>query len=391
MSEQPHEPQGPGAASASSPQTPPGGPTSGEQRPPYQPAAPYAPAADRPAYQPPPSPYGAAPAPSPYGAAPTAAPYGTAPYGAAPPGGPGYGPGYGAGYGGPAQQQYGAPAGPGYYPPSPGAYGGYTPPPSLRTNGVAIAALVVGGLGLLLCAVPVIGLVLGLAGVVLGIVGIRRARGDMGGKGLAIGGLAAGGLALLVGALVTTVFFTAIRSTQDTIDQAWEDIDQSQEELDESTSDQSSTIGSDDQAELDAATPLALGESAVVGDYTVTLTAIDTDADDVIAATDPYNSAPAHRYVLVDVTVTFAGEDEGDPYWDLDAAVLGTDGRVYPASSCWAALPRDPMDLDPVAPGATASYQVCMDVPAEAAAGATVRVEELFTFDAAPPAFWAVP
>ncbi|WP_199422522.1 hypothetical protein [Actinotalea solisilvae] len=376
MSEQPHEPHGPGAPAAPY-----------QQPPPYQPATPSAPASERPAYQPPPSPYGDpgaghAGAGQPYGAPSGQAPYGQGaygrtPYGQAPYGHAAYGP---------------APYGPGAYgPPSPGAYGSYAPPPVLRTNGVAIAALVVGGLGLLLCAVPVIGALLGLAGVVLGIVGVRRAHGDMGGKGLAIGGLAAGGVGLLVGALVTTLFFAAIRSTQDTIDQAWEEIDQSQEEQDASATDQSSAIGSDEQAELDAATPLALGESAVVGEYTVTVTAIDTDADDVVAATDQYNAPPTHRYVLVDLTVTYAGEDVGDPFWDLDTAVLGTDGRAYSASSCWATLPQDPLDLEPVAAGATASYQVCMDVPAEVTTGAALRVEELFSFDAAAPAFWAVP
>lgn len=76
---------------------------------------------------------------------------------------------------------YGAP------PPPPGPYGGYMPPGQPRkSNGAAIGSLVC---GVLFC-IPV---VTSLAAVILGFVGLRKARDpQVGGKGLAVAGLILG-------------------------------------------------------------------------------------------------------------------------------------------------------------------------------------------------------
>ncbi|MEU8195945.1 DUF4190 domain-containing protein [Microbispora amethystogenes] len=80
----------------------------------------------------------------------------------------GYGHGYGNGYG---------------YPPPPPPYG-YQQPHGPRTNGMAVASLVLGVLGLLFCGVP------GIAGVICGHVALNQTRrtGEQG-RGLAIAGL----------------------------------------------------------------------------------------------------------------------------------------------------------------------------------------------------------
>jgi hypothetical protein len=125
------------------------------------------------------SPYGAPPAGG-YGAQPGAAPGypGAAPAGgwaaAPPPGQPGYGtPGYGApGYGAPGYGIYGDP---------------YAAPP--KTNGLAIAALVLGISGFF-CGIT------GIVAVVLGIVALNQIRSGRGtGRGLAIGGIVTGSIA----------------------------------------------------------------------------------------------------------------------------------------------------------------------------------------------------
>lgn len=73
------------------------------------------------------------------------------------------------------------------------------PPP--RPSGLAIAALVVGGVSLLLCLVPVINalsIVGGIAAVVLGLVALRRLSPQVTGRGLAIGGIALGAVSAVV-------------------------------------------------------------------------------------------------------------------------------------------------------------------------------------------------
>lgn len=101
-------------------------------------------------------------------------------------------------FGTPPPPSYGGPGdgAPGYGPP-PG-YGpqpGYGPPPGGGSNGMAVAALIVGITALVtVCLSPA-----GIIAVGLGIAGLSRAK-RMGGtgKGMAIGGIVTGALALLV-------------------------------------------------------------------------------------------------------------------------------------------------------------------------------------------------
>lgn len=138
-------------------------------------------------YPPPPSPPGGDGAPGEY-----AVPAGLPPAGP-PPGPPPAGPppgGYAppGGYGAPSM-----PPPPGYGPP-----GGFPPP--RPTNGLAIAALILGILSLVGGLVPFLGWAMvpfALTAVGLGIAGMSRARTIGEGKGLAIGGLVTGVLALL--------------------------------------------------------------------------------------------------------------------------------------------------------------------------------------------------
>ena len=102
---------------------------------------------------------------------------------------------------GPPQDQPPPPSG---YP-APGAYGGG--PPARPSNGIGIAALVVGIVSLFLFWIPFLGLVLAILALVFGIIGIRKAsRGEATNKGMAITGVVTGALAL-VGALIVSVVF----------------------------------------------------------------------------------------------------------------------------------------------------------------------------------------
>ncbi|HVM14516.1 MAG TPA: hypothetical protein VM287_09315, partial [Egibacteraceae bacterium] len=80
------------------------------------------------------------------------------------------------------------------------------PPQQQQPNGVAIAALVCGIVALLLSWIPLINLlavVLGIAAIVTGALGIRRANlPGYGQKGLAVGGLVTGGIAFLLSVVI---------------------------------------------------------------------------------------------------------------------------------------------------------------------------------------------
>jgi hypothetical protein len=117
-----------------------------------------------------------------------------------PPGGPGFA-APGATPPGPPTQQvpWGAPPPPGAgYPPPAGGFAPVPPPgafggmPTKESNGLAIAALVVGLVSLFLCQPA------GIVAIILGIMGLNRSKQMAGnGKGLAIGGIVAGALAVV--------------------------------------------------------------------------------------------------------------------------------------------------------------------------------------------------
>jgi hypothetical protein len=118
---------------------------------------------------------------------------------------PGYGPpppGYG-----PPPPGYGPPP-PGYGPPPPG-YGppppGYPPRPA-RTSGLCVTSLVVGIVGLTLFWVPIGGAVLPVAALCVGAAGLGRARGTGAGRGPGVAGVILGAVGLLLAVATTTAF-----------------------------------------------------------------------------------------------------------------------------------------------------------------------------------------
>lgn len=146
-------------------------------------------------------------------------PSGQAAYGypAQPDGAYGYGhptaqsavPGYGypgdAGYPGPAFQP-----GPAGYPP----YG------QRLSNGFGITALVLGiaavVLGLVGCFLAFVGIPLGIAAVVFGVLGRGKAtRGEADNAGMALAGIITGAVGIVLGALVTVLFFGVLAGLPD--------------------------------------------------------------------------------------------------------------------------------------------------------------------------------
>ena len=96
----------------------------------------------------------------------------------------------------------------GYPPPPPQPYSGYAPPPAGPKNGLGVAALVVA----IVALISVVGgVVLGVVAVILGFLGLQRARrGEATNGGIAIAGIVLGILsiieALVVIALSVWVF-----------------------------------------------------------------------------------------------------------------------------------------------------------------------------------------
>lgn len=132
-----------------------------------------------------------------------------------------------------APQQY--PQAPqGQYAPAPGYGQPYGAPPS-KSNGLAITALVLGIIALLLAWIPIVNflsIILGLAALVLGFLGIRKSA-ESGGRGLALGGIITGGLAVLGTILMIVVATIWLNDASDEIDDWDEEWEQELQELNE--------------------------------------------------------------------------------------------------------------------------------------------------------------
>ncbi|WP_432512381.1 DUF4352 domain-containing protein [Kineococcus sp. SYSU DK001] len=246
------------------------------------------------------------------------------------------------------------------------------PPPQAvprRGKGLAVAALVIGIVAAAGCLVPVLNIgsiVLAVVGLVLGVVALVR-RAD--GKGMSVAGVVLSLVAIVVAIVVNVAAGAALTAVDEAVDQAATD-----------AANGYSTVDPQD-AEQAAAAAVALGTPARVGDYTVTVTAVNQDATQVIAEANPFNEAAQGRYVLVDLTATYDGQaPEANPWIDLTTGFQGTDARNYSTTSCTATLPNSAFDQPGLRAGGTASYQVCFDVPAEAIAGGLVSVEQFADF-----------
>jgi hypothetical protein len=208
--------------------------------------------------------------------------------------------------------------------------------------------------------------IIALVGLALGIPALVSARrGRRSGMGLAVASVILSAVAF-VGVLVTQAFYSSV--------------------VDDLTSGSSSAA---ETPATEVVAPLALGQSAELGEYTVTVDRVIPNADDIVARANEFNSPPDGRYVIVELTVTYNGRQEGDPWLDLSPEFVGTDSRKYDSTTCTAVVPHEASDVPTLLPGGDASYQECMDVPAAAVAGGRVEVSESFSFDD-DSAVWAI-
>lgn len=269
------------------------------------------------------------------------------------------------------------------------SYGrGYPPqgPPSGRGRGMALAGLILGIVGLVLCWVPllnVLALIAALVGLGLSIAALVPAvRDRTGAKGLAIAGVIVSGLAVIGSILAITLlsfFFSAVTNTMN--DGNYGSPYGGQSGGTPTPPSASAVPGSD---------LLPLGTAAEVGDYTVTVSSVQPDATDSILGFSQVNQAPSGQYVLLTLDVTYNGSGEGNPWLDLTAGYVGSDNRQYDESSCDAVLELDGTAVPTLEQGGQAQYQACMDVPPDAIPGKRILVEKALEINGPDEASWQV-
>ena len=136
--------------------------------------------------------------------------------------------------------------------------------------------------------------------------------------------------------------------------------------------------------------PLAIGTTAIVGDYEVTLDEFVRDANDQMASANQFNDpAENGQYGLVTLTVTYQGDEEGEPAFDLAVTMVGGNAVQYSDTDCFATEPNPMTEAPTLERGGTYTGQLCLDFPPEALDGSILFVEPLFSFDDADRRWWA--
>lgn len=131
--------------------------------------------------------------------------------------------------------------------------------------------------------------------------------------------------------------------------------------------------------------PLAPGVTFAVGDWTVQLGTTNTNADDVVEAENQFNEPPAEgrRFVMVEATVTYTGDDSGTPWIDLSFTFYGSGGNTFGTGlDDYCGLTPSPLDEQgEMFPDASATGNVCVSVPADQIDGGAWIVEELLALE----------
>lgn len=280
-------------------------------------------------------------------------------------------------------QAYDQPSGTPSYAPPPGPPA-YAPPPTKKGAGLAIASMVLGIIALLLSWLPIINnlaAVLAVVGLGLGIPALIRARrGTSGGTGMAITGLVTSVLAIVLVVLTQMLFAKAI-------DEVTAELEAGTAQADATPEAETAEEATDEVSAAPETVPL--GVPAQVGDYEVTLNAVELNGNATVAAANDFNEPPTGQYVVLDLTATYVGDDEGMPGWDLTAVFHGSDARQYSDSDCMAVLPDDGAEAATLNPGGSDTFQFCLDVPPAAIEGGQLSIEPTMTFEPDAAVFYA--
>lgn len=265
--------------------------------------------------------------------------------------------------------------------------------PQPRGKSMVTTALVLAAVALVTCWIPILNILsflLGVSAVVLAVIDlVAGRRAGTATKSMAVTALAIGGVSIL-GVIVFQAAYSSApkeRINSSAVSGATESPTPA------ATPTQSATRSSEAEAAVggSAEKPLPIGTAAVVGnEYQVQVLGVKLDATEEVVANNMFNDQPDGRYVLVDLAVTYAGTDEGNPWVDLSPTFVGTDARQYDAGSCGASLDNGAMNVPTLEKGGQASYQVCMDVPVGAIEGGKIFIQKSMSINSKARIYWGL-
>lgn len=165
-----------------------------------------------------------------------------------------------------------------------------TPPTSntpAATNGLAIAAMVVGIVAFISGWLPFWGLLVGVAAIVLGFIALKKPTG----KGMAITGIITGALAVLTSIIFTVLFVVTLVAGTAFVNEAKNQVDQETAQS---------------QEKIDAKKDFAKGEVAQFGTFEVTVNSVQRN---FVPESEFYQPEEGKEFVVVNVTIKNTGSE----------------------------------------------------------------------------------
>lgn len=237
-------------------------------------------------------------------------------------------------------------------------------------NGLGVAALVLGIVAFVLAFIPFVNFVAGIiafVGLVLGIIALvqRNKRKTTAAVGTGLNVLA-GILAIVMIGVYTAMFFTAVQSSMSS---------------DGVVVSENGEAAGDDMGTRE--NPAPIGSTVVISafgqaQYEVSLAAPAWDVTAAVEAANQFNTdpAPGNQYASLPVTVTYVGDDTGNPQFELQFTYVSADGQAY--DGAYVVMDGQLSEVDELYPDATGSGTVIIEIPTAAAGSGTWTVASIF-------------
>jgi hypothetical protein len=227
-------------------------------------------------------------------------------------------------------------------------------------QGLALTALILGGVAFFIGWVPILGFLLGAAAIILGLVALGKRQP----KYFAVPGLSLGAVAALTSLIVTFVLVVVPRPA--TLDSS---LPQPLVPVPSAAAPQQSADGTREN-------PLPVGSTVVLDEWDITVGAPTFGATAAVTGENMFNSEPeaGNEYALFPITATYKGADSKTLMLQVDFSFVTAEGAAWDAPLILI-VPGELDRSQELYTGATVSGNVGIEIPAGSGPTGLMRVQ----------------
>lgn len=125
------------------------------------------------------------------------------------------------------------------------------------------------------------------------------------------------------------------------------------------------------------ANPYPIGTAVTQGDWTVTINSVTLNANDAIAAENPFNEAPAEgtQYMMANLTATYNGDDEEGTIPMLILDYVTADGNTINSYDTIVVPPEQFDSIGTLYPDASTTGNIAFQIPSDTAGDGVLALQ----------------